>query len=219
MGAQPLGLCKKHYKAQWYQQNRERALAEQKLRRQQEPDTFKERNRSYYQRNRERMLAYEAAKYQTDPDYVQRKKAAALKRRVEKADEVKAQKAAAYRAADPEVEAAKRAAYYAAHRAEWREHGRRWRELNPERASLISRNGKGRRRARELGGSVTKADLSAILAEYGMHCHICDSDIESRADLHFDHVVPLARGGAHSPENLRPAHAKCNQSKGARLIA
>lgn len=32
----------------------------------------------------------------------------------------------------------------------------------------------------------------------------------------LDHVIPLSRGGAHSPENVRIAHLACNVSKGDR---
>lgn len=70
--------------------------------------------------------------------------------------------------------------------------------------------------ARQRGGVVTSVDFKALLAEHGMVCHICGLPIESRADMHFDHVIPLSRGGAHSAENIRPAHAFCNLSKGAK---
>ena len=29
----------------------------------------------------------------------------------------------------------------------------------------------------------------------------------------------LARGGAHSPNNIRPAHQRCNNRKGAKVVA
>ncbi len=62
-------------------------------------------------------------------------------------------------------------------------------------------------------------DYAAVLAEHGMHCHICDAPITSPGDLHFDHVIPLSKGGPHARENLRPAHARCNLRKGARVPA
>lgn len=64
-----------------------------------------------------------------------------------------------------------------------------------------------------------RVDYAAILAEFGMHCHICDTPIPTFADLHFDHVVPLALGGPHHADNIRPSHARCNLQKGARLTA
>ncbi len=51
-----------------------------------------------------------------------------------------------------------------------------------------------------------------IMAKYKGICHLCNGEF---ADA-IDHVVPVARGGSDHPDNLRPAHTKCNSSKGAR---
>lgn len=88
----------------------------------------------------------------------------------------------------------------------------RWREANPESWALRNRENQRRRRAK--GDPV---DYNAILARDGMVCHICAGAIESLADLHFDHVIPLSKGGPHHADNVRPAHAACNLRKGARL--
>ena len=92
-----------------------------------------------------------------------------------------------------------------------REHGRRWRLKNPE--IWAERNLANARRRRKIDG--IRVDYAAILAEFGFVCHICSGVIESRDDLHMDHVVPLSKGGPHSAENIRPSHAFCNMSKGA----
>ena len=52
-----------------------------------------------------------------------------------------------------------------------------------------------------------------------MVCHICGKPIEDRRLLTFDHVIPLARGGSHTEENLRPAHRRCNSWKSDRLMS
>ena len=55
-------------------------------------------------------------------------------------------------------------------------------------------------------------------------CHICGHDGADAAD----HVIPLARGGTDTIDNLRPAHhlnacetcgIKCNRAKSDKLIA
>jgi 5-methylcytosine-specific restriction endonuclease McrA len=51
-----------------------------------------------------------------------------------------------------------------------------------------------------------------------MVCHLCGGAIPSLDDLHMDHVIPLILGGPHAADNIRPAHAFCNLSKGGRLI-
>lgn len=95
----------------------------------------------------------------------------------------------------------------------------RWRENNPEKQSLIERNARARRRQRERNQAVGSVDYSAILERDGMHCHICDTDIPSLDVLHFDHVIPLSKGGPHSEDNIKPSHAACNLSKGAKMLA
>jgi hypothetical protein len=69
------------------------------------------------------------------------------------------------------------------------------------------------RKRRKHGAIVNEADYAAILAEFGMVCHICGLEIKSMKDLHFDHVIPLAKEGPHSRKNIKPAHSTCNLRK------
>jgi len=94
------------------------------------------------------------------------------------------------------------------------EYSRAWRKANPEKAALKSRAAANRRRAKD-GERVNFKD---ILERDGMVCHICGDEIPTMKDLHFDHVIPLAKGGPHSADNIRPAHALCNMRKGARIL-
>ncbi|NRQ35984.1 HNH endonuclease [Nonomuraea sp. NN258] len=100
--------------------------------------------------------------------------------------------------------------------AEWRKRNpgshRRWREANPEKWALLNRANQRRRRSGD------KVDYSKILERDGWVCHICGYPIDGLDDLHFDHVIPLIKGGPHSLTNIRPAHAKCNLRKGAKLL-
>lgn len=93
---------------------------------------------------------------------------------------------------------------------------REWERRNPEKVSLRDRQNKGRRRA--LIGSPDPVNYAHILDEHGMACHLCLLPIADFDDLHFDHVIPLARGGAHAADNIRPSHKRCNLRKGARLL-
>lgn len=47
-----------------------------------------------------------------------------------------------------------------------------------------------------------------------MRCHICKKKVRD-ADLHFDHVIPLSKGGEHSELNVAVAHGRCNVRKNA----
>lgn len=80
------------------------------------------------------------------------------------------------------------------------------------------------RRARKHGteshGVVRVAD---IIARDGLECGICSKPVDP--DLAYpnplsrsvDHILPIARGGAHTPENCQMAHLRCNISKGDRV--
>ena len=98
-------------------------------------------------------------------------------------------------------------------RAQFRE----WEKRNPEKVSLRDRRSKARRRV--IIGTPDPLNYERILDEHGMTCHLCGDEIASLADLHFDHVIPLARGGAHSYENVRPSHKRCNLRKGTKLMS
>jgi len=110
-------------------------------------------------------------------------------------------------------------------RAAWRERNREhvravyadWEKRNPGKVSLRDRRNKGRRRATV--GVPDPLNYEQILVKHGMTCHICLGEIGSAADLHFDHVIPLARGGRHAYGNVLPSHRSCNLRKGTRLMA
>lgn len=114
--------------------------------------------------------------------------------------------------ANPERKRANDARAWASKPERNREHHSRWYQANKEK----NREGFQRRKARKLANGSERVSYVAVLARHGMTCHLCEGPILSRADLHFDHVIPLAQGGPHTEANIRPAHATCNLSKGAR---
>ena len=61
--------------------------------------------------------------------------------------------------------------------------------------------------------SVGKIDLAALLKRAGGCCEICGTGLGDTG-FHVDHIIPIARGGLHTQENLQIAHPFCNQSKG-----
>lgn len=102
---------------------------------------------------------------------------------------------------------------YADYRQQWREanlerdreNARRWRAAH--RSELVARA------MERYWATRSPAEMADLVVErvayYGGKCWICKTaDYE-----HIDHVKPLAKGGPHIPANLRPACARCNQSK------
>lgn len=93
--------------------------------------------------------------------------------------------------------------------------------MNKASREYESRNKAGRRtrdakRARAGDGTraafddATKRDL--YRRQSGL-CPCCGKPIESAPSGEVDHMVPLARGGAHHPKNFILAHRKCNKEK------
>lgn len=102
-----------------------------------------------------------------------------------------------------------------------------WREQRKNRKEAINAK---RRKWREEHPQPAAAQRTWInqdvLDEYGTDCHICGKAIRLDAPskvgvpgwelgFHPDHVIPLSKGGEDVLENLRPAHAYCNQRKWA----
>lgn len=78
----------------------------------------------------------------------------------------------------------------------------------------------GLMRAKKAGVVCEYVDYAEVLRKHGLICGCCGKIIgrgpgKTGMHLSFDHVKPLAAGGAHQFDNLQPAHASCNASKGA----
>lgn len=112
-----------------------------------------------------------------------------------------------------EAHRARARTYYQAHKGVYIARAAAWNREHPEARREMLR----RRRARIAGLPFEKVSYEAILEEHGAWCHICGDSI-APADLQFDHVIPLARGGAHIASNIRPAHGACNRWKATRLM-
>lgn len=111
--------------------------------------------------------------------------------------------------------------YRAANPEKWKNIKAEYRQRNPEKIQAERR----RRYARQFGGNHKFYTVEQVLEAYGADCHLCGKPIDLSAPrhtaklgyefgLHIDHVVRLADGGDDRIENVRPAHAICNQRKG-----
>lgn len=92
----------------------------------------------------------------------------------------------------------------------------RWKQNNPEKTRQINRAMAARRKSAMRPYSVTQRDLRRLWHRQDRACAYCRAPIVMRG-CHQDHVIPLARGGAHSIGNIVLACAPCNLSKGAKL--
>lgn len=102
--------------------------------------------------------------------------------------------------------AQKRRVWYTTNRHVALAASKRWVQENPERAALISRLKKQRRRA---AGVLTAVEWRQILARYNNRCLACGID----GGLTIDHVIPVSKGGLNTAANVQPLCGSCNSSK------
>lgn len=72
------------------------------------------------------------------------------------------------------------------------------------------------RRARMAGAEREAVSRQEIIKRDNATCYLCGR-VCSDADIHLDHIIPLAKGGSHTADNLAVACATCNVRKGTTL--
>jgi len=79
---------------------------------------------------------------------------------------------------------------------------------------------KQRRAARIAATSDGQVVRDEVFQRDAWTCHICGMKVKRKASVPdpfaptIDHVIPLARGGGHTIDNVRTAHYGCNTRKG-----
>jgi 5-methylcytosine-specific restriction endonuclease McrA len=97
--------------------------------------------------------------------------------------------------------------------------------LPPIELRANNRGHNQRSRARCKGAEIVlRIDDRDIFERDGWRCGICGDPVDPtlKAPHHYavciDHIVPLAKGGQHTPENIQCAHWICNSRKGDKLL-
>lgn len=90
---------------------------------------------------------------------------------------------------------------------------RRYAQANKEKIRINAARYRARKQAL-CAVPYTERQLLDKLLVWNYRCYLCSELLDDT--LHWDHVKPLAAGGADMLCNLRPTHGKCNQSKGGK---
>ena len=87
--------------------------------------------------------------------------------------------------------------------------GKKWAKNNPEKMKQAKAKSRAKRN-KAVTFVLAPKDLKKLLLS---PCFYCGQPSE-----HWDHVVPLAKGGTHGIGNLVPACSKCNLQKNSKTI-
>lgn len=198
----------KAYKAEWYQANKARAAARVRERR----DEINARRRERYAADPAKVLASQKQAREANPD-INRQRCRAY--RAANGDAVRAAQRERHHANAAANNAVSRA-YYEANKKRLLQMmavtGKRYRIARPE----VHREAEARRRAQKRYTEVEKIDFVEVIRSAGGKCGICGEPLDLFG-TEIDHIIPLARGGAHVRSNVQAAHASCNRAKGAKV--
>jgi 5-methylcytosine-specific restriction endonuclease McrA len=90
---------------------------------------------------------------------------------------------------------------------------RRWQLRHPSKVCRISHVRRARLRGCE--GDYTVQEWLELCVQYDNHCLCC---MRNDLPLTIDHIVPIARGGSNSIDNMQPLCGRCNSRKNAKTI-
>jgi len=107
--------------------------------------------------------------------------------------------------------------YKATHRKQTKATDRTYRKQHRAKRTAVN----AARRARITGNTI--GDRKEIAAIYStaqdaprVRCYICGNLIP-KGKRQVDHIIPISKGGAHTPSNLAVACEHCNETKAAKL--
>ena len=90
----------------------------------------------------------------------------------------------------------------------------KWRQANPEKAKALCSRRRARRRANGVEDTVEFRERMTAVGTRQV-CFYCG--VDCTGDYHWDHFIPISRGGPDAEWNLRVSCPGCNQRKHARM--
>lgn len=91
----------------------------------------------------------------------------------------------------------------------------KWAKENRDKVLACSKVVKSKRRARGLVGRLNTTAFKNWLSAQLMNCVWCAANCSDK--YHIDHVIPLAKGGAHDLTNFAISCPSCNLSKADKM--
>jgi 5-methylcytosine-specific restriction endonuclease McrA len=85
-------------------------------------------------------------------------------------------------------------------------------DKSPDYYTAEARNNRTKKRRQNRKNRIVK-----MLEEQNGVCYICGRTMQEN-EITVDHVIPRAKGGTDSVQNLKLAHERCNHAKDDKLI-
>lgn len=226
---------KQRYNRELYRKNREKRLAQNRVNYQANRDKYLKRYQdnktevlkkvhAYREKNRELINKKSSERYHRIGLTAEQKAANKIRRRqdyLKNRDKILAY-SKAYHEAHPEVGKRSIAKYLANNRVILRERSREYYRNNRELRIQSAIRSNGKRKAQKNKTEVNPDGIKQWMAEVRtkpfVRCHWCGTKVNGKK-IHFDHIIALSKGGAHSISNLCASCQHCNATKHARLIA
>jgi 5-methylcytosine-specific restriction endonuclease McrA len=115
-----------------------------------------------------------------------------------------------YQRSHPNIRAAQHAKYYQKNKQALLAYTKKWVEENRSNVRVHVRN----RRARLSSGKLSPNIEALLLKHQHGTCTVCRTLLTK--DMHLDHIMPLALGGANTDDNVQLLCRGCNQRKHAK---
>lgn len=183
------------------ERNREKISDARKLYHAENRERLSEKARKYYESNRDRMKAQAKAYY-------------------DKHRQLRSEQKKQYRKLNRDKISQQKRRYYDQNREVIVERLNKYSKTHTEVIRGCGRRAQSKRRA--VKRRVTIGDSKSIAmweqqwrSKRTVVCHWCRKRVKT-VDVHVDHVIPLAKGGEHTVENLCVACESCNLSKNAK---
>jgi 5-methylcytosine-specific restriction endonuclease McrA len=193
-------IRRKEYFRLWHIKNRDRRSHEQRLRRASNPDKYRAMSRSYQSRNLPKFAAY-SRKYRS------KSTSTAI---------IKNYNKSYYQSHRSEILSRKRIYRPEAYRRRKQAilgRNKQWRLDNPGKYKALLMKRRALKRAATVNLASIVKWLALVKSRPEAVCYWCGKIVSSSA-VHFDHIIPLSKGGPHAIENLCTSCVECNLQKG-----
>lgn len=192
---------------EWYAANKDLAIANVKRWQDENPEKVSAYKAKHAEANRE-YNAQRAREYRANNPEKRRQ---AVKAWAAANPERVAEINARYRRRHAAIRAEKFRSYRKLNLKKVSESLKRWRAANKDKCRIHNNN----RRARARGGVLSTGIVDDLMEKQRGKCACCRTDLR-KAGHHIDHIMPLAKGGTNTDDNVQLLCPECNLSKHAR---